>query len=88
NKKIETFADLSYSNGNLYESNGFVKKEIIKPDYMYIKNKVRKHKFNFRIEDFKKLGMLFEEGKSEKELAELNGLKRIYGCSKIKYVLE
>lgn len=89
---IETFADLTYSKGKLYESTGWVVDSILKPDYSYLQKKTRIHKFNFRIANFRDtLGAdgsrayLYEAGKTEKELAHMNGLFRVYDAGKIKY---
>lgn len=85
--KMTTFADLSISDGTLYEKTGWVKDKILAPDYKYIVNGMRVHKFNYRISRFKSdPNLLFEEGMTERQLAEMNGLLRIYDCGKIRYV--
>ncbi|MDR0676617.1 MAG: GIY-YIG nuclease family protein [Elusimicrobiota bacterium] len=84
---IESFADMAVSNGNLYEHCGFLKKKIYYPDYKYIFNNRLVHKFNFRIHRFKNdTSLIFEDGKTEKELALLNNIERIFTCEKIKYI--
>jgi hypothetical protein len=45
---IFTFSDKSYSSGDLYLKLGFKKEYDIKPDYRYLVDGIRKHKFNFR----------------------------------------
>lgn len=58
---------------------------IISPDYMYLYKGKRVHKFNFRISKFKNNPNLkFEGGMTEKELANLNGLHRIWDAGKSK----
>lgn len=82
-----TFADLSISNGALYENNGFALNKVLRPDYSYHVKNQREHKFNYRIERFSSNPELkYEEGKTERELAELNGLKRIWDYGKNRYV--
>lgn len=82
-----TFADHCVSDGGLYENNGFVVDKILPPDYMYVVGGERKHKFGYRIKRFKAdPNLLFEEGLTEKQLAELNGLERIWDAGKTRYV--
>ena len=84
-----TFADLGFSDGALYEKNGFVLDKVMAPDYSYIvQNTVQRfHKFGFRRERFEKDPLLiFDESLSERQLAEVNGLERIYDCGKLRYV--
>lgn len=82
-----TFADLSVSDGGLYEKTGFVVDAVLPPDYSYVVQGRRVHKFNYRIARFKKDSqLLYQEGLSERELAELNGLYRVWDSGKIRYV--
>ena len=86
--RIVTFADREVSDGNLYECTGFVVDSYLKPDYRYIFNGKRYHKFGFRSKRFKNdPELLYQAGLTEGQLAELNGLCRIWDCGKIKYVL-
>lgn len=82
-----TFADHSVSDGGLYENNGFVVDKELAPDYMYIVNGERKHKFGYRLKRFQTNPELeWAEGLSERELAELNGLERIWDAGKTRYL--
>lgn len=88
-EKIITFADRTISNGRLYEKTGFTKDSELKPDYMYVKNKKKFHKFGFRLKAFKNRNdLIYVENMTEKELAELNGYSRIWDAGKTKYVLD
>lgn len=83
---METFADLTYSKGKLYEENGWAEVGRLKPDYSYRFRDRRVHKFNYRVSRFKEDPTLkYEEGRSERELALLNKLYRVYDAGKIKY---
>ena len=83
-----TFADHCVSNGNLYESLGFINAGELKPDYKYIVGYTRVHKFNYRLKKFKNdSNLIWVEGQTERELAKLNGLRRVYDAGKTKYVL-
>lgn len=86
-RRIVTFADRSISNGGLYESNGFVAEAVIPPDYSYFVGQRRVHKFNYRLERFKTDPSLsWQEGFTERQLADLNGLLRVWDSGKIRYV--
>ena len=85
---IKTFADLCVSDGGLYERNGFVKDRMLPPDYSYLVGTKRVHKFNFRKARFQSdPGLVFRPGLTERELARLNGLWRIWDAGKIRYIL-
>ena len=83
---IITFSDNCISNGGLYRENGFIKVKEINPDYMYIANNQRIHKFNYRLKRFREDPKLkFEENLSERELAILNNIPRIWDAGKSKW---
>lgn len=84
---IVSFSDRGVSDGGLYTNNGFVQDGEIAPDYTYLYNRKRTHKFNFRKTRFKTDPALkFEEGLTERELAELNDLERIYDAGKVRWI--
>lgn len=77
--KIVSFSNNEYSDGGLYLNNGFVVDKIIKPDYMYVYDKSRVHKFNFRKKRFMNDPLLkFDVNMTEKELSDLNNIDRIW----------
>lgn len=83
---IVTFAGLCVSGGSLYEKLGFARDKVIGPDYRYVVNGRRVHKFNYRKERFKRDPTLrWEDGATESELAQANGIPRIWDCGKIRY---
>jgi len=47
-KKITSFSNNSYSDGSIYRKLGFDEVYELNPDYSYLVNDVRVHKFNFR----------------------------------------
>lgn len=84
--EIISYADRTVSDGKLYLSDGWEQVEISEPDYKYVYKWKRYHKFNFRKDRFEKSSNLkFEEGLTEDQLAQLNGLLKIFDCGKIKY---
>ena len=81
-----TFADLTLSEGSLYEHTGWERDGYISPDYYYFKGNSRYHKFNFRKAKFKASPSLeYVPGLTESELASLNNYARIYDAGKLKY---
>lgn len=87
--QIVTFADHQVSNGGLYHSLGFRVDKILKPDYRYIHDGLRKHKFGFRLKRFRNDPALkYVEGYTEKQLAELNDLPRLWDFGKTRFVKE
>lgn len=87
-KDIVTFADLCVSNGALYARSGFAVDRILPPDYKYIHQNHREHKFNYRLKRFAEDdSLIFRQGMTEHELARMNNLYRIYDAGKIRFVL-
>lgn len=85
-EKIVTFSDNTLSEGNLYQSNGFTVEKELKPDYMYVIGRNRTHKFNYRLKKFRDDPTLrYEEELSERELALLNNIPRIWDAGKTKW---
>lgn len=86
---VTTFASHDISDGNLYRQLGFVEQYETPPDYMYVVNGERVHKFNYRLARFKKDPTLrYVEGFSENELAILNGIEKAWDNGKTKFILK
>jgi len=82
-----TFADQLISNGDLYRKTGFRIDKVLKPDYKYLYRGKLHHKFSFRRKRFKNdPNFLWDEDKTERELAEINGLLRVWDAGKIRFV--
>ncbi|MGL4999553.1 MAG: hypothetical protein ACRC0R_00110 [Cetobacterium sp.] len=84
-KRIKTFADRSWSTGNVYEKNGFKFSHLSKPNYHYIKNGIlysrqefQKHKLSDKLD-------VFNFDLSERENMENNGYYRYYDCGNLVY---
>ena len=83
---IITFSDNCVSDGGLYRNNGFVAVKELEPDYKYVVKNERIHKFRYRLKRFKEDPALqYEEGLSERELALLNRIPRIWDAGKTKW---
>lgn len=86
---IVTFADLEVSDGGLYEKTGWTRDGDVPPDYKYAVRGTRYHKFGYRLKRFKNDPALrYEEGLTERELAALNGLLRVWDSGKTRYIWE
>lgn len=84
-----TFADHSISDGKLYEAHGFIVDRMIPPDYMYLVDASRRHKFGYRLKRFRDDPLLvWHDGLTERELALLNKLPRIWDSGKTRYRLD
>lgn len=86
---IVTFSDHCVSDGELYSKLGFTYDKETAPDYKYIVNDERKHKFGYRLKRFRNdPDLRHVKGMTEKELAQLNGLERIWDCGKTRWEME
>ena len=80
--RIISYADKSWSSGNLYYTLGFELNSQTKPDYKYIINGIRENKTKYKKSKLIKEG--FFSG-TEKEIMQNLDYKRIYDCGKIKF---
>lgn len=87
--QVVTFADHCVSDGGLYEKLGFRLDSELKPDYRYVVSNERKHKFGYRLKRFRNdPDLQYRDNMTERELAELNGIERIWDCGKSRYVID
>lgn len=86
-ERFVTFSDNCISDGGLYASNGFIRDTEIAPDYFYFYKGERHHKFTFRKARFREdPTFVFQDGATERELAEMNGLFRVWDAGKVRWV--
>lgn len=86
-EQLVTFADREVSDGSLYEATGWVKDGELAPDYKYLYGGERRHKFGFRLKRFRTDPKLrYVDGYSERQLALLNGIPRIWDSGKVRYI--
>jgi G:T-mismatch repair DNA endonuclease (very short patch repair protein)/endogenous inhibitor of DNA gyrase (YacG/DUF329 family) len=86
-KSIITYADRSYSQGNLYNQLGFIKMSDIAPSYNWIKNNIFVSRFQSQKQRLEKiLGDKFNKNMSEIENMKFNGFNRIYNCGNLVFV--
>lgn len=85
--KVTSFADLRWSEGNVYIKLGFTldNKTKIAPNYWYVeKYNSRIHRYNLRKDVFVKLGA--DSKLTEWQIAQSLGYDRIWDCGNAKYV--
>ena len=81
--EIISYSDSSRSNGNLYENLGFEFVKETPPNYNWVIDNVRKHRFNFRKDRLVKQG--FDSNKTEIEIMRDRGYYRIWDCGSKKW---
>lgn len=88
-KPCYTFCDLSRFTGDSYVKAGFVKTNELKPDYRYVVNDERQHKFLWRKNRIKiKLPEVYHPDLTEKQMMDAAGIYRIWDCGKVRYEYE
>lgn len=80
---IISYANRSWSKGDLYEKLGFEFVHKTKPNYYYIINGIRKYRFGFRKDLLIKQG--YDSNKTEREIMLDRKIYRIYDSGNIKY---
>lgn len=81
-----TFCDISRFNGDSYVKAGFVRTSTLRPDYRYLVNGERQHKFLWRKERIKiKLPEVYDLHLTEKQMMEIAQIPRIWDCGKVRY---
>ena len=83
-KQIKSYADIRWSSGNLYETLGFELSHINEPNYWYIINDKREHRFKFRKSMLEKQGFDISN-KTEHQIMLDRKLYRIYDCGTLSY---
>lgn len=86
-RQITTFADLRISDGKLYETTGWKLDKILPPDYYWVKNGNRFHKFNFRHKFLSDKLDRYDPTLSENENCKRNGYLKIFNCGLKRYIL-
>jgi hypothetical protein len=82
--EVISYADRSWSTGNLYEKLGFKLIHKTKPNYYYIINKIRRYRFNYRKDKLIREGS--DPNKTEHEIMLERKIYRIYDSGNLKYI--
>ena len=88
-KSIISYADLRWSEGNLYKKLGFDNIGKTLPNYWYLKNETiykRHHRYGFQKGLLKEKLKNFDDTLSEWENMQNNGYDRIWDCGHLKFV--
>lgn len=86
-KEIISFADLRWSDGNLYEKCGFELDKKLPPDYYWCKYGERYHKFQFRHKFLPDKLEYYDPKLSENQNCKNNGFYKIFNCGLNRYKL-
>ena len=84
-KEIISYADMRWSQGDLYNKLGFKYIKDTPPNYFYIIKNERKYRFLFRKDKLIKDG--YDSSLTEKEIMFNRNIYRIYDCGSKKYLL-
>ena len=82
--EITTYADRSFSQGKLYETLGFKLLGKTEPNYYYVVDGIRKHRFNYRKDKLIKEG--FDPDKTEHQIMLERKIYRIYNSGNLKFI--
>jgi hypothetical protein len=82
--KIYSFADVSHFNGDLYKNLGFTYIHRTKPNYWWVVDGIRYHRFTYNKKRLVKEGHDFN--KTEVEIMYEMGYFRLFGCGQDKYI--
>ena len=85
--KIISYADRRWSDGNLYKRLGFNFVHNTDPNYWYITENGRIHRFNFRKSELNKKLEHFDPNLTEYQNMLNNGYCRIWDCGNMKFEL-
>lgn len=81
-----TYADRRYSQGNLYEKNGFEFTHCTDPNYYYVKNGQRFNRMKFQKHKLKTQLEVFSDEDSEATNMLNNGYRRLWDCGNLVFV--
>jgi|694.fasta_scaffold53225_3 hypothetical protein len=84
-RKITTWSDNRWSEGNVYYKNGFALDTQLAPDYSYVC--LKKRAMRISKQSMKKSNTLCPKGTTEKEWAVKNGFVRIWDCGKKRWTM-
>ena len=81
--KLISYSDIRLFDGGMYEKLGFTKISQSKPNYWYIINDTRKHRFNYRKSILVKEG--YDKNMTEQKIMFNRKIYRIYDCGNIRW---
>lgn len=81
---IVSYSDISLFTGGIYQKLGFIKSRLSEPNYYWVVDGIRKHRFNYNKKRLVKMG--YDPNKSESEILHEIGYFRIYSCGQEKWI--
>lgn len=82
--RIISYSDISIFNGKMYEKLGFQHVRTSEPNYFWVVDGIRRHRFNFNKKRLVKLG--HDPNKTEVEILHDMGHYRVYSCGQEKWL--
>jgi hypothetical protein len=82
-KLVVSYSDIRWFNGGMYEKLGFNNIRTSKPNYWYVIDDIRYHRFNFRKSVLVKEG--FDKTKTEKQIMFDRKIYRIFDCGNVRW---
>lgn len=83
---IISYSDIRLYGGEMYSKLGFINKSTSLPNYWYVVNGIRKHRFNYRKSILIKEG--FDKTITEKQIMLNRKIYRIYDCGNVRWELK
>lgn len=83
--EIYSYADKRWSVGNMYHQLGFKLTADNPPDYFYVKDGVRKHRWNYRKDILKTTLPRYDPNKTEYQNMVDHGFWRVWDCGTLKF---
>lgn len=82
-EEVISYADISLFDGNLYKQLKFNKISLSSPNYFWVVNGIRRHRFNYNKKKLISEG--FDPKKSEVEIMHQRGYYRVFSCGQEKW---
>jgi G:T-mismatch repair DNA endonuclease (very short patch repair protein) len=82
--EVISYADISIFSGSIYDILGFKKHSLSSPNYFWIVDGVKKHRFNFSKKKLVSKG--FDKNKTEVEIMHDQGYYRVFSCGQEKWI--
>ena len=76
--RIVSYSDLSLFDGKMYSNLGFERISLSEPNYFWVVDKVRRHRYNYSKKKLVKKG--FDANKTEVKIMHEQGYYRVWGC--------
>jgi hypothetical protein len=84
--EVISYADISLFDGKLYPNLGFEFNNLSNPNYFWVVEGVRRHRFNFNKKKLIKEG--FDKNKTEVEIMQERGYYRVFSCGQEKWIFK